>query len=430
MIEIRRLGLRARLLALAVLAAAVLTAAAANASPAAPGPLDLTGDINGAPFRIILPEDWNGKLIVIAHGYRDKADHPGETDNREPLDGGIALPFLAQGFGVAGTAYKDNGWAVKEALADLVALTSYFKDNVAKPQRTYLLGFSMGSVPTMKLAERNSGAFDGFIPACAVGAGTPRGADWLLSTMLAYDVVFGEPAAWGTPGNVRDDIDFESEVLPVIFPQLANPLNFGKFEFIRLVAGTPGRGLAPPPPPAFFPGWVFQDFFFATEAGAELERRAGGPVAQNLTHTYGLTPAETAYLTSLGVDAEPLLAAMNGQRTFSAPPASRNYVERYAELDGTIKKPVLTLHTEIDGLVPVSHESAYRETVEGAGNADLLFQAYTTGVGHCAFSPTQLVVTVNALDGWVETGVRPTNADFPAALGFEQSFVPPPWLQP
>jgi dienelactone hydrolase len=420
--------------ALAALAVACALAAVPSAI-AAPqvGPLDITGDLNGAPFQIIVPSDWNGKLIVIAHGYRDKADHPGEIDNRAPLDGGIALPFLAQGWGVAGTAYKDNGWAVKEALDDLVALTSYFKDNVAKPQQTYLLGFSMGSVPTYKLAERNAGAFDGFIPACAVGAGTPRGADWLLATMLAYDVTLGEPASWGTPGHVREDIDFESEVFPVLLGQLIDPLNFGKFEFIRLVAGTPGRGLAAPPPPnppGLFPGWVFDDFFFATEAGGELERRAGGPVAQNLTHTYSLTAAEKAYLATLGVNPDPWLAAMNGQRTISAPSASRNYVEHYAEFSGMIKKPVLTLHTRIDRLVPVSHESAYKDTVEAAGRSDLLFQAYTGASGHCNFTPTQLVTTVNALDSWVESGVRPTDADFPVAQGFLPGFVPPAWLQP
>jgi dienelactone hydrolase len=433
MIEIRRLGMRARLLPLAVLAALVLTTAVASASPSATGPLDLTGEINGAPFAIILPADWNGKLIVFAHGYRDKADHLGEVDNRAPFDAGTAparTALLSQGFGVAGTAYKDNGWAVKEALDDLVALTAYFKDNVAHPERTYLVGFSMGTVPTLKLAERNAGAFDGYLAACSVGAGTPRGSDGLLVAMLAYDVVFGEPTSWGTPGQVREDIDFETEVLPTLFAQVSNPLNFPRFEFIRLVTGTPGRDLIPPPPPAFFPGWVFQDFFFTTEAGGELERRAGGPVVQNLTHTYSLTPAEKAYLAALGIVADPLLAVMNGRRTISAPQASRNYVEHYAEFDGTIKKPVITLHTKIDGLVPVSHESAYRETVEAAGNADLLFQAYTMGVGHCAFTTPQLVTTANALDQWVESGAPPMDAAFPAALGFDQSFVPPAWLQP
>jgi hypothetical protein len=427
-------GRVATLFCAAALVVAVVIPGAATGSPAGPGPLDLTGEINGAPFRIIVPETWNGKLLVFAHGYVDKADHPGEVDARPTFPApsvATATTLLGQGWALAATAYKDNGWAVKEALDDLVALTSYFKDNVAKPEHTYLWGFSMGSVPTLRLAERSGGAFDGYIAGCAVAAGTPRGADWLLATMLAYDVTFGEPASWGTPGNVRNDIDFETEVLPVLVGQLVNPSNFGKFEFIRLVAGTPGRGLVPPLPPAtIFPGWIFDDFFFATEAGGELERRAGGPVVQNLTHTYSLSPAEMAYLNSLGVDSDPLLDAMNARRNISAPPSSRNYVEHYAEFDGTINKPVITLHTEIDRLVPVSHESAYRATVEAAGREDLLFQAYTTGIGHCALSTAQLVTTANALDAWVVSGVRPTNAAFPASEGFDQSFVPPAWLQP
>jgi hypothetical protein len=45
-------------------------------------PLDLSGDLHGAPFRIRVPENWNGTVLVFAHGYRDKADHPGEVDNR------------------------------------------------------------------------------------------------------------------------------------------------------------------------------------------------------------------------------------------------------------------------------------------------------------------------------------------------------------
>src|SRR5687768_4848703 len=46
------------------------------------GPLDLSGELHGAPYRIRVPENWNGTLLVFAHGYRDKADHPGEIDNR------------------------------------------------------------------------------------------------------------------------------------------------------------------------------------------------------------------------------------------------------------------------------------------------------------------------------------------------------------
>ena len=35
------------------------------------GPLDLSGELHGAPYRIRVPENWNGTLLVFAHGYRD-----------------------------------------------------------------------------------------------------------------------------------------------------------------------------------------------------------------------------------------------------------------------------------------------------------------------------------------------------------------------
>ena len=57
-------------------------------------------------------------------------------------------------------------------------------------------------------------------------------------------------------GNVRDDLDFDTEVLAKLGPELQNQANFPKFEFLRLVTGTPGRGLAPPAPPNFYPNFA------------------------------------------------------------------------------------------------------------------------------------------------------------------------------
>ena len=48
------------------------------------GPIDTSGEIDGAPYRIVVPAAWNGTLLVYAHGYRDKADHPGQVANRTP----------------------------------------------------------------------------------------------------------------------------------------------------------------------------------------------------------------------------------------------------------------------------------------------------------------------------------------------------------
>ena len=407
---------------------AILIAALACAAPAAQA-AEETGTLGAAPYRISVPEAWNGALVVLAHGYRDKADHPGEVDDRSP-DGGFGALISglnAAGYAVAASAYSDNGWAVKEAIQDLRNLAAYFRGAFGNPDRTLLVGFSLGSLPTLALAESANGIFDGYLAACAVAAGSPRAWDGGGASLLAYQAAFGTmPAAWGTPADGDDDVDFDTEVLPIIGAQLLNPLNFARFEFMRLVTGVPLS-------PSYYPFGLATNAFFFTEARAELERRAGGPVVQNLTHTYSLGAADRAYLTSvLGVPAAQVdawLATMNATR-FAAPPSSRNYVEHYATFTGKLKGPVLTLHTVVDTLVPVQHEAAYAATVAAAGNDGLLRQVYTSGTSHCGFAGAQVPIAIGALDAWVSTGVPPASAAFPAALGFVPGFVPPPWPQP
>jgi hypothetical protein len=424
-------------LALAALLAACLLAPVC-ATQAAPqvGPLDQSGSLDGAPYRIVVPANWNGTLLVYAHGYRDKADHPGEVDNTNAdiaPNTSLVTALLAQGYALAGTAYRDNGWAVAEGGQDVRALVTHFRDQVALPDRTVLWAFSMGTVIALKAMEQSNGLFDGALCGCAVGAGATRSWDASGDVALAYDTLFGLPPTWGSFADVRDDVDFETEVQPKLIAEVSNPANFPKFEFLRLVTGTPGRGVIPPAPPAFYPGWVFTDLFFTFEARAELERRAGGPIVQNLDRTYALSAAETAYLNSLGVPTPVIdswLAAMNARRTAAPPHAARNYVKSNANYSGKLQNPVLTLHTVIDPLVTVSQEDAYAVTVFGKNREALLFQAFTNGNGHCNFTGPQLLTAIAAINTWVATGVAPNGATFPPALGFLPGFAPPAMVQP
>ncbi len=403
-------------LALVGLVAGTATAAAGTAA------FEKTGTMYGANYEVRVPDNWNGTLVVYAHGYRDAADHPGEVDDTS-ASAFVADPFeevmLAAGYAIAGSSYRDNGWAVREGIQDTKVLARNFR-RFAPPERTILFGVSMGSVITYESIEEHTETYDGAIPACSVGAGAPAAFDGTIAVAAAYDAMYGWPAAWGTPGDVRDDLDFETEVLPVLVGQFLAPDGFAKFEAMRLAAGIPAG-----------PEWPFSIWFFTTEGRAELERRAGGPVVQNLNHTYTIDQADRSYLAALGLgssDIDTFLAAMDGVR-FSAPKSSRKYVEKYADYTGLLTRPVLTLHTVVDALVPPAHVSAYTERVEAAGRSDYLASAWTTGVGHCNFTPDQALAAVDAMDDWLRTGQRPTAADFPASLGFTD-FTPPPWPQP
>ena len=151
---------------LSLIALALVGIAPAKNSVAQPGPLDVSGEINGAPFRIVVPAVWNGTLVEFVRGYLDKADHPGEVENRNPTiapTSAIRDALLANGYALAGSARKSNGWSVEEGLDDVVALASYFRENVASPTTTILWGASGGTVITLETAERNGGAFEGYL---------------------------------------------------------------------------------------------------------------------------------------------------------------------------------------------------------------------------------------------------------------------------
>ena len=77
-------------------------------------------------------------------------------------------------------------------------------------------------------------------------------------------------AACGTPGDVDDQVDFDTQVVPkIVVADVADPLFLAKVEFIRLVTGVAGQETIPAPPGWLLGGYL-TNMFFLTEARAEL----------------------------------------------------------------------------------------------------------------------------------------------------------------
>ena len=414
--------------------------------------LELEGELKGAPYRIMVPENWNGTLLVYARGTGQSFTIDGkvglsplvnvagvdpEVSNHsaQVLEGDL----LEQGYALAASAYSDPGlWVVQDGISDTLALTLFFRGRVGKPDRTIIWSRSQGTLVALKSIEKFQGIYDGVIAGCAVGAGAPRTWDSAVDFALAYDVAFKDVGgwldSWGSVGDVHDDIVFETDVAPVLAENLYTPGNFGRFEFMRLVNKLPRLGFYPWDDDAGFQGfcWLFADMYFATEVRADLEQSAGGPVGQNIDHSYSLTDGDKAYLYSLGVDAESLeslLDEINARTNIEARKCARIYLRRFADFSGKISRSVLTMHTTGDGLVIPYHESAYRKTVEEAGRSDKLVQVFVDAVGHCTFTPVQWLAVVAAIEDWLDTGEAPNDAFFPEDIGFNNGFTPQPWPQ-
>jgi len=393
---------------------------------AAAGSQDFTGVLNEAPYKIRVPENWNGVLLLHAHWYYGTSAFPSEA---EAAHGGKVLEdfLLSKGYALAGSTFRGTGWQVKEGTQDLIALSGLFNELVGKPVKRILMGYSMGSLIALKSAEEVP-LYDGVIPMCSL-TGTSSLGERDGGFAFAYDAAFGWPANWGTWYDARDGLSFFGEVYTPLLAQLMDPSNFGKFEFIRLLFDLPFDGFyyAPPPEnPA-----VFFLMFATTEAKAEIEERAKGYAYENAGNVYSLSEEEKAYLAGLGVDAGKLLMEMNKHATISLRKPQRQWGEKYFDPSGYLRMPVLSVHSINDHEYPAYFETQLLQKVQSASREDLLLQVYTDGFGHCSFTKEQTLAAVKAMEFWLDTGIKPVPEDlpilFPESKGFVPSYVPPAW---
>lgn len=163
------------------------------------------GEINGAKFRIDVPEKWNGGLVVYCHGYRDS---PGTYEDKpNPF---IDI-FTSQGYAFIQSGYAAGGWAIQEAVEDTEALRRYFIRKYGVVKETYVTGHSMGGFLTMMLVETSPSIYDAGMPLCGpLGAAT-----WFMERQpfdlrIVFDYYF--PGALPDPSSVPASFKMSKEV--------------------------------------------------------------------------------------------------------------------------------------------------------------------------------------------------------------------------
>src|SRR6185503_18800426 len=101
------------------------------------------------------------------------------------------------------------------------------------------------------------------------------------------------------------------------------------------------------------------------------------------------------------------LAALAAAPRISADPAAVGYMIRHISFSGRLSRPMLTIHTTGDPLVPVQVQHAYADAVDDAHRSPLLRQVFVHRGGHCTFTTGEMLAALRALESRISTGRWP-----------------------
>jgi pimeloyl-ACP methyl ester carboxylesterase len=414
-----------------------------SAATAAPAPILDASTLNGVPYRIEIPANWNGTLALYSHGYVAPGSANPASDAGDPF---TRLYLLSQGYALAGSAYRTTGWAVQDALIDQVVLLDYFTAHYGAPKRTIAWGHSLGGMITAGLIQQHPRRFSGALPMCGVLAGsvgvwnTALDAAFAFKMLVAPDstlqlVHITDPAA-----NLR-----QAEIL--LAAAQSTPQGRARIALMSAVGDVPGwfDPLSPEPATNDYAGrevnqaqWhALVDFSFAFAFRAEMEVRAGGNPSWNtgvdyrrqLRQSINRDEVEALYAAA-GLSLDDDLETLARAPRVAAQPDAVAYLTRNIVYNGEVDVPVLTMHTTGDGLVLNQDEQAYARIFD---ERSLLRQTFVNRAGHCTFTPAETVAAFNALVRRLDTrqwsGISPAELNAAAtALGPAANLLPPAYL--
>jgi pimeloyl-ACP methyl ester carboxylesterase len=336
------------------------------------------GEINGAKFRIDVPDNWNGGLVMYCHGYNAK---PVTYD--QPKLAPVLAVFVDQGYAVTQSGYAAGGWAIQEAVVDTENLRRYFVQKYGPVKETYVTGHSMGGFLTMMLMELNPAVYDAALPLCGPLAAPNYFMARAFDSRVVFDYYF--PGVLPNPAKVDRGFQSDKETQARILQALdSSPdkaatlrgLNGGNIKNNKDLAGTVG---------------------FITYMLKELQERSGGNPFDNRNTIYTGTPDDNA------------LNA--GVKRYAADSKAVAYLREYYTPTGRITKPMLAVHTSYDPLVPAWIPDIYESLVEQTGAAPLFVQQYVPHDGHCTILPNEVARAFSELREWKSSGVRPSGGE-------------------
>ena len=371
---------------------------------ALPGATAQWGAIDGAGYRIEVPDDWNGDLVLWAHGFsglNEAGDGPTRELSFEMPDREL---LLATGTAWATSTYRASGYVPGLGVDDLLLVKDRAAELYGAPRRTFCVGGSMGGATAQLMAQEFPDEIEGAIAFCGA-----LGNVWVTDYLAAWHTLalwfLGAPPArvdaaglieWSRPlGFVDEDerlqLSEDGERFAAVIEQLTGGPRWGFRE-----------GLAAQWETSFAVGaLVWPDLIDAAPfaPGERIELGAAAVPSDTTAFTYAAD----------GVDLD--LERLNAEVVRVVSPAARRTHPGVGAPSGRLDVPLLCLKTTGDLFTPIHLDRDYQRLVAERGHAQNLAVRAVRRAGHCTFAPLELAAALAAFTIWLDFGVPPAGED-------------------
>ena len=382
----------------------------ATAQVAQPCPADVANgsqcvagrDSAGAYYWLVMPPNWNGTLVVHAHGGPELGTAKRERAAEDATRWAI---WSRAGYAYAGSGFRQGGVAVRSAAEDTDRVRALFVAQWGQPKITVLHGQSWGAGVAARTAEifnspvNSKPVYDAVLLTSGVLGGGSQSYNFRLDLRVVYQAVCNthpkpdEPAypLWqGLPVSstlTRAELAARVDACTGILQKPANRSAAQQRNLATLidVIGITESTLLGH---MNWATWHFQDIVFNRLSGRN-------PFGND----------EVLYKGSS--DDEALNAKV---ARYTTDPAALADFSTDTDPQGRINVPVLTMHGINDAVAFVELESTFRHTMTRGGSLQRLVQVFTRDDNHSYSSDAQYVTAMRALLDWAANGNKPTPA--------------------
>ena len=363
------------------------------------------GVLDGADYRVEVPANWNGKLVMYAHGFR------GTGAALTVSNPSIRRYLVQNGYAWAASSYSKNYYDVRAGVEDTNALANAFNTiatnnarTLAAPSKVYITGHSMGGHITAAAIEDEATAtavnkvkYAGAVPMCGVMGDTE-----LFNQFSAMQVT--AQALAGLPSYPTTKwSEINALVTSTLFTTFPSAPTAAGVKYLSVVQNITGG-----PRPMFDLGIAFGGSFPSAYGTFGGDGTITGILNKNVldTSAYRYTiDGDAAGSTALDASVQKLTATADANRL------RRDGLRWIPVANGEFKIPVVSIHTLGDLFVPFSMQQVYQKRVAAKGNSTWLVQRAIRGASHCDFTVAEQATAFDDMIKWERDGIKPHGDD-------------------